>query len=162
LEGVWSCSCLFLPFNGAVALLRPNTVCVIHSRQELSPSEIVTVNSASLPCEILQAVGWGPVRSRAGYLLRQDIPLEGGGGRPQGVRHRHRVRRRRAKFNVHVVVGVGATDGWKSLSSFAFGGQIIRTFSFGGGHEARHRLEVKAELANIRGYFGNCKSTRSS
>ena len=27
-----------------------------------------------------------------------------------------------------------------------FGGQIIRTFSFGGGHEARHRLEVKAEL----------------
>ena len=27
-----------------------------------------------------------------------------------------------------------------------FGGEIIRTFSFGGGHEARHRLEVKAEL----------------
>ena len=27
-----------------------------------------------------------------------------------------------------------------------FGGEIIRTFSFGGSHEARHRLEVKAEL----------------
>ena len=27
-----------------------------------------------------------------------------------------------------------------------FGGEIICTFSLGGGHKARHRLEVKAEL----------------
>ena len=48
-----------------------------------------------------QSPSCSPVRSRARYLLRQDVPLEGGGGRPQRVRHRHRVRRRRAKFNIH-------------------------------------------------------------
>ena len=31
-----------------------------------------------------------------------------------------------------------------------FGSEIIRTFSLGGGHEARHRLEVKAELVVIQ------------
>ena len=37
---------------------------------------------------------------------------------------------------------------WMIFKDFkiTFGGEIIRTFSFGGGHEARHRLEVKAEL----------------
>ena len=60
-----------------------------------------------------QSPSWSPVRSRARYLLRQDVPLEGGGGRPQRVRHRHRVRRRRAKFNIH---WIDIVDKWEFVS----------------------------------------------
>ena len=35
ISATWSCARLLLPLNGTVALLRPNTVGVIHSRQEL-------------------------------------------------------------------------------------------------------------------------------
>ena len=37
--------------------------------QNLSPSEIVTVNSASLPCEVLQAVGGGPGQSLLNIII---------------------------------------------------------------------------------------------
>ena len=37
--------------------------------QNLSPSEIVTVNSASLPCEVLQAVGGGPEQTLLNIII---------------------------------------------------------------------------------------------
>ena len=96
-----------------------------------------------------------PVGGRARYLLGQDVPLEGGGGRAEGVRDGDRVRGQGAELDVHVVVGVGAADGRDALAGLALGGEGVGAGAISGGHVPGHRLEVEPELADVIGHLGD-------
>lgn len=92
MERIYCCDAVFLPLDPAEAVLRADAVRVIHPVPQLATLVVVAVNRPGGAGEPLQTVSWCPVSGRAGDLLGQDVPLEGGAGRAKSVRQRDCVR----------------------------------------------------------------------